>query len=125
MRASLYDWVSKCLQGHDIETVVLDENGNATSEKLIVNGGTKADASLRLRIMSKCEVAVLELCNMLPLMTDASASMRCMRIQYKTENYILGVGRGGLQYYKFTMSDEEFAAFVAEQGGTLNYKATK
>lgn len=125
VRASLYDWVSKCLQGHDIETVVLDEKGNATSEKLIVNGGTKADASLRLRIMSKCEVAVLELCNMLPLMTDASASMRCMRIQYKTENYILGVGRGGLQYYTFTMSDEEFAAFVAEQGGTLNYKATK
>ena len=62
---------------------------------------------------------------MIPLMTDASASLRCMRVNYKTEEYILGLGRGGIQYYTYTHTDEEFAAFVQQQGGTLDYTVTE
>ncbi len=125
VRASLYAWISECLQGNDITTNVVGADGDLTGETKVVNGGVDADPTLRLEIMSKCEVAVLELCNMMPLMTDASASLRCMRINYKTENYILGLGRGGIQYYTYSYSDEEFAQFVQEQGGTLNYAVTE
>lgn len=125
VRASLYSWISECLQGNDITTNVVGADGDLTGETKVVNGGVDADPALRLEIMSKCEVAVLELCNMMPLMTDASASLRCMRINYKTENYILGLGRGGIQYYTYSYSDEEFAQFVQEQGGTLNYAVTE
>jgi hypothetical protein len=47
-----------------------------------------------------------------------------MRVNYKTENYVLGMGRGGIQYYTYAMTDEDFLAYAAQQeGGVLNYKA--
>jgi ABC-type transport system substrate-binding protein len=124
LRASLYDWISECLQGNAITAYVVVD-GAVTDQTVSISAGLNDENSLRLKIMAKCEVAILNLCNLMPLMTDASASLRCMRITYKTEDYILGVGRGGLQYYTYTMTDESFADFVASQGGTLNYKATE
>ena len=32
------------------------------------------------------------------------------------------MGRGGVKYMTFNYTDAEWDAFVAEQGGTLNYK---
>lgn len=124
LRASLYDWVSGCLQGQEIvASVVVD--GQVTSETVRISAGPDADVSLRLKIMANAEVSILNLSNMIPLMTDSSASLRCMRVVYKTEEYILGVGRGGIQYYTYTHDDAEFAAFVSGQGGTLNYKVSE
>lgn len=125
LRASLYDWVSEALQGNTIDAKVVNSEGTVTSETVSISAGADADVSLRLKIMARAETKILELSNMIPLMTDSSASLRCMRIVYKTEDYILGPGRGGIQYYTYTHSDEEFAAFVAQQGGTLNYKVTE
>lgn len=122
LRASLSDWIAS-LQGGDIQATVV-VNGNATTEKVTVNAGSSEPTAKRVAITAKCETAILNLGNIMPLSTDATASLRCMRITYKTEEYVLGVGRGGLKYYTYTMSDEEFAAFVSQQGGTLNYKAT-
>ena len=123
LRASLADWLGKCLFGDPIEAKVVVD-GKVTSDTVEVNAGLAAESSLRLKILAACEVACLEICNMIPLMTDASASLRCMRVNYKTEDYILGLGRGGIQYYTYTHTDEEFAAFVAQQGGTLDYTVT-
>lgn len=125
LRASLYDWVSECLQGNEIQAKVVGADGKVTEEVVKISAGADAETSLRLKIMAEAEVSILNLCNMIPLMTDASASLRCMRIQYKTEEYILGLGRGGIQYYTYIYDDAEFAKFVADQGGTLNYKVTE
>lgn len=120
-RASLQDWVSKCLLGTEINlTVVVD--GNATAEKKVFQAGTSVDSSIRTAILAKCETKILTLSNIFPLMTDATASLKGMRVQYATEDYILGVGRGGVQYYKYAMDDAEFTNYVTSQGGTLNYK---
>lgn len=120
LRSDLKSWIIDCLQGIDVNaTVVVD--GVATSETVTVNAGVNAETELRLTVMAACEEAILNLGNLIPIMTDASASLRCMRIQYKTEDYILGLGRGGIQYYTFSMTDSEFTQFVKDQGGTLNY----
>ncbi len=124
IRASLADWVA-ALSGTEINAIVVDAEGNPTTESIAVNAGVGADMSFRRRIMAKIEVEVMNTCNMMPLMTDASASMRCMRVVYKTEEYILGAGRGGIQYYTYTHSDAEFAAYVADQGGILDYTVSK
>lgn len=120
-RASLQDWVSKCLLGTEIKlTVIVD--GNATTETKIFQAGTSVDSSIRTTILAKCETKIMTLSNIFPLMTDATAALKGMRLQYETEEYILGMGRGGMQYYNYAMDDTEFANYVASQGGTLNYK---
>ena len=64
----------------------------------------------------------MTIANVFPLMTDASASLRCQRIKYKTEDYIIGIGRGGIEWYTYALDDAEFAAYVTAQGGELDYQ---
>ncbi len=122
LRASLYDWVSEALQGNTIECGVVGADGKTTGEVVKISAGSSAPAARRITILAAAEEAVLNLSNIFPLQTDASASLRCMRVNYKTEEYILGVGRGGTKYYTYAMDDAEFAAYVTKVGGTLNYK---
>ena len=68
------------------------------------------------------ENAVLQNYDFIPLMGDASASLKGMQIEYYTEDEVFPMGRGGVKYMTYNYTDAEWAAFVAEQGGTLNYK---
>ncbi len=97
------------------------ENGEATESTVTVKAGVDADMSLRLKILSAVEGAVLQQYDMLPLTTDATASLKGMRIVFATEEYVFGMGRGGVKYMTYTMNDKEWASFVKKQGGTLNY----
>ena len=45
-----------------------------------------------------------------------------MRVKYYTEEYVYGMGRGGVQYITFEMDDAQWADYVKQQGGTLDYK---
>ena len=122
LRASLYDWTSVCLQGDEIECPVIGADGEPTGQKVKISAGVDAPAKRRLLILSSVETAIMELANIFPIQTDATASLRCMRVQYKTEEYILGLGRGGITYYTYAMDDEAWAKYVQEQGGELDYK---
>lgn len=122
LRASLYAWVSECLQGDKITASVIGSDGNPTGETVSISAGASDDQSIRVHILAKCEAKIMSLANIFPLSTDSSASLKGMRIIYKTEEYILGLGRGGIAYYTYAMDDDEWAAYVKEQGGTLNYK---
>ena len=123
LRASLYDWVSECLQGNEIEARVVDAEGNTTTEVVKLSAGSSDPTSRRITILAAAEGKILSLANIFPLMTDASASLRCMRVNYKTEDYIVGMGRGGVEWFTYALDDAEFAAYVAKQpGGVLNYK---
>ena len=122
LRASLYDWVSVCLQGDKITATVV-VNDEATDETVSISAGSSAPAATRVKILAACETKIMTLSNIFPVQTDASASLRCMRITYKTEEYVVGMGRGGIQYYTYAMDDAEFLAYAAAQdGGVLNYK---
>ena len=123
LRASLYDWVSVCLQGDKITANVVDAEGNVTEETVELSAGSSDPAATRVKILAACETKIMTLSNIFPVQTDASASLRCMRINYKTEEYVVGMGRGGITYYTYDMDDAEFLAYVASQdGGVLNYK---
>lgn len=120
-RSSLENWVV-CMNGYEIPAAVIGENGEATGEVVNLKYGAGSEQSLRVKILAACEKAYMGISNIFPLQTDTSASLRGMRIVYKTEEYILGLGRGGIKYYTYTMDDADWKDYVAEQGGVVNYK---
>ncbi len=128
-RASAYGWGYEALSSVEIEegvygvrATVLDAEGQPTEETVVINAGVTADASLRLKILAAVEKAVLEQYHMIPVNSDSSASLKGMRIVFGTEEYIYGVGRGGVKYMTYTADDTAWAQYVKDQGGTLNYK---
>lgn len=121
-RASLYDWVSECLQGNKIKAYVVDAEGNTGKEYIEISAGSSDPAARRIAILARAETEIMRLSNIFPVQTDSTAALKGMRINYKTEDYVVGMGRGGIQYYTYSMSDAEFADYVKKQGGVLNYK---
>ena len=85
-------------------------------------GTADNNPEVRLLILGALEGAVLLNYNFIPLMDDAGASLKGMQIEYFTDEYIFGMGFGGLKYYRYNYSDAQWEAYVAAQGGTLNYK---
>ena len=108
--------------GTDIQAKVV-ENGEVTDKTATINAGVNAASEIRINVLAAVEGKIMKTANIFPLMTDATASLKCMRINYKTEEYILGVGRGGVQYYTYAMDDADFLAYAKKQpGGVINYK---
>lgn len=129
LSGSVYDW-HKTLVGEAKSFVVVDAEGNPVKDAegneifVEINAGTSANATMRLIILAKIEQAVLEQYDMIPVGLDASASMKGARLEFETEEYVFGVGRGGLKYLDFEMTDAEWAAAVKAAGGQWNYKAS-
>ena len=120
-RASVYDWGKDCLQGNEITAQII-ENGEPTGQTEKISAGTQAPAELRLKILAAVEGAVLEQYDMIPVGTEATATLKGMRINYYTEEYIYGVGRGGVKYMTFTMNNGEWSSYCKSHGNALNYK---
>jgi hypothetical protein len=114
--ASVYDW-TYAMMGEVIE--ITDAEGNV---KEFSCGLADNNPELRLEILAVLEGSILQTYDMLPIMDDASAALKGMQIKYYTEEYIYGVGRGGVKYMKYFYTDAEWDAFVNENGGILNYK---
>lgn len=139
LSGSVYDWHKTLFGDKKVMVVVnaegqpIDKDGNVVDPEnkdqvaltVEIAAGTSANATMRLIILAKIEQAVLEQYDMIPVGLDASASMKCHRLQFETEEYVFGVGRGGLKYLDFEMTDAEWAAAVAEAGGEWNYKVSE
>ena len=122
LRASARDWVMIALAGEDLEAkVVVDGEVVGTQ---VITAGTKADQELRLNILAAVEGAVLQQYDMIPINLDSSAALKGMQIKYYTEEYVFGVGRGGIKYMTYHFTDAEWEQFVKENAvdGMLNYK---
>ncbi|MBD5531644.1 MAG: hypothetical protein HDQ98_05490 [Lachnospiraceae bacterium] len=124
------DMLTINLNGKDWTASVADWTYTISGEKITITdadggsqefsaGATDGNAQERFEILAALEGAVLERYEMLPLMNDASARLKSLKVNYATEDYIFGMGFGGLEYYTYNYTDDEWAAFVAEQGGTL------
>lgn len=122
LRASYNAWVHEALQGATITAQVIGADGNPTGETVNISAGSNDPAEVRVAIMAAGEEAVMNLANLFPLASDASASLRGMRMEYVTYEFNLMMTFGGIEWNKFLMDDDEFAQYVASQGGTLNYK---
>ena len=116
--ASVWDW-TMCVSGTEI--TVKDAAGAESTMALPYSTDEEATAN-RLAVLGALENVVLQNYDFIPLMGDASASLKGMQIEYYTEDEVFPMGRGGVKYMTYNYTDAEWAAFVAEQGGTLNYK---
>ena len=80
------------------------------------------NAEWRIQVLGALENTVLQNYDFIPLMGDSSAHLKGMKIEYVTEDEVFPMGRGGVKYMTYNYDDAAWDAFVAEQGGTLNYK---
>ena len=106
--------------GDELEVTV-----SGTEEKKTLSLGYTFDeekAQQRLLVLTKLENAVLQNYNFIPLTNDSSALLKGMKINFYTEEEVFPLGYGGVKYRTFNYTDAEWDAYVAEQGGTLNYK---
>lgn len=113
--ASVQDW-QKIMNGAACTITAAD---GSTMEYSC--GTADKDPETRLAILGALEGAVLQNYNFLPIMDDASAQLRGQQIEYYTEEYIFGMGFGGIKYYTFNYTDAEWDAYVAENNGELDY----
>ncbi len=122
-RASVLAWTETCESGKDIEIVEIDADGNAVGEPMNYSCGLNDNKpEERLRLLAALENAVLQNYSMIPLNNDAGVSLKGMQIKYYTEEEVYGLGRGGIKYMTYNMDDYDWAIFVHDNGGTLNYK---
>ena len=115
--ATVWDW-TLAMQGETIEITPVD-GGDAVEFSCGLND---EKPELRLQLLAALEGAVLSTYDLIPINNESSAALKGMQIKYYTEEYIYGVGRGGIKYMTYNYTDAEWDAFVAQQGGTLNYK---
>ena len=124
LRATVDAWSNKALAGQEIVCAVVKEDGTVDTEKTVtISAGTNCPLATRTLILCAIEGAILEQYTMLPLDDEASASLKGMQIKYYTEQYVYGVGRGGIKYMTYNYTDAEWEEFVASKGGNLNYAA--
>lgn len=123
-RASVSDW-TKALGGEEIDT--FEVNGTTVSTTATkFSAGTTVAMSTRLAVLAALEEIVLEQYDMIPISIDSSAALKGMQIKYYTEEYIFGVGRGGIKYMTYNYTDKAWDEYVASQsGGTLNYTVSE
>ena len=93
---------------------------NAAGETVTMN--VSEDAEERIQVLGALENTILQNYDFIPLMGDSSAHMKGMQIEYYTEDEIFPLSRGGIRFMTYNYTDAEWEAFVAGQGGTLNYK---
>lgn len=113
--ASVYDW-QKIMNG--IAKPITDPEGNTKEYSC---GSADNDPETRLHILGEFERAVLLNYDFIPLSGDASAQLVGQQVQYHSDEYLYGIGFGGLRYMTFIYSDAEWAEYVASQGGELDY----
>lgn len=107
---NLSQW-TKALNGNVVTVDGVDYNYG--------EGQTSADN--RLKILAGIEKEVLLTYNYLPFLEEGSMALLSMKAYYVIEDYNPVLGRGGITYLKYNYTDEEWAAYVAEQGGELSY----
>ena len=80
-------------------------------------------ASDRLLVLAELENTLLQNYDFIPTTNDASMGLKGMKINYYVEEEVYPMSYGtDLKYITYNYTDAEWDAFVADQGGVLNYK---
>jgi len=75
----------------------------------------------KLAILGEIEATVLNAYYSVPVFSKFAGSLMSYKCDYISYEYNTFVGYGGTRYMTYNYDDTEWAAFVAENGGTLNY----
>ena len=120
-RATVLDW-SLTLEGEKIDAeIVVDGEGTGDYVTFSCGSADKKPAE-RIRLLAAIEQIVLEQYDMIPTHNQASASLLGKQVEYGNQEYVYGVGRGGIQYMTYNYTDEEWVDYVASLGGIIDYK---
>lgn len=76
----------------------------------------------KLYILAQLEKAVLDTVQNIPLYTSTFNMMTSQKVSQYTNVYNPMYGFGGFRFLKFHYSDADWAKYVEEQGGILNYE---
>ena len=79
----------------------------------------------QLTALGAVEAAILKEYYSVPVFSLYSASLMGYKTDYVTYEYNTFMGYGGIRYMSYNFDDTEWAAFVSEKGGKLNYKFGK
>ena len=112
---SVYNWY-EIMNG--VAHTITDAEGNTMEYSC---GTADEDPETRLLLLGKLEGAVLLNYNFIPVMDDSSAQLKGQKIEYYHDEYIYGVGFGGIRYMTYNYTDAEWADYVASQDGELDY----
>ena len=82
---------------------------------------TEADFATKLSITAQLEEAFLNTYYRIPLCDTTICSLLSYQCNNYTDTYNIMYGFGGLRLMSYNYDDAEWAAFVKEQGGQLNY----
>ena len=85
-------------------------------------GQGSLDEAHRLLLIAALEKEVLSVYYTVPLYYNFGASLISFKVDYVTYDYNTFLGYGGVRYMTYNYTDEEWAQYVASQGGNLNYK---
>lgn len=117
-------WSREILSGTASKVFVVEGSyaANPDLKEITIACGTDCDLNIRVKILNAIEALILRQYTLLPLVDDASSSLKGMKVKFYTEEYVYGIGRGGVKYMRYYYTDEQWAEYVASQGGILNYK---
>lgn len=113
--ASVLDWYH--VMSGDPTTITAEDG----STKEYSCGSSDKDPETRLHILGALEGAILMNYNFIPMMDESQASLKGQQINFCTDEYVFGMGFGGIQYYTYNYSDAEWAEYVASQNNELDY----
>lgn len=113
-------------------TISFDNNGEefeqtmtwqAWSNALVGNGQYAQESNeFKLKVTAIMEREYLDFYYRIPLASSTSAFLLSKQVKYYTEKYNIMYDFGGFRLLTFTMNDAEWAKFVKNSGGTLDYK---
>ena len=118
--ASIDAWSNKALAGVPVQATI-----KGTEESIEINAGTSAPLDMRTKILCAIEGKILEQYTMLPLDDESSAALKGKQVEYYTEEYVYGVGRGGIKYMTYNYTDKEWKAYVKSLGGKVDYTSAE
>ena len=110
------------------ETIVIPINGEDRTDtyqnwaKSINGAGEFAnDPENAMIILSYLESNLVRGAHMIPFACDATIGLFSYKIKYATLDYDIMYGYGGIRLMTYNYDDAAWDAFVAENGGTLDY----
>ena len=115
MTTSVYNWFA-IMNGAPCDVTLAD--GTTTSYSC---GSADGDTDARLQILGAVEGAIMMNYDFIPLSGDSSAQLVGQQVHYYSDEYMYGVGFGGIQYMTYNYSDAEWAEYVASCKGELDY----
>ena len=83
--------------------------------------GAEGNPGTRLDILAALETAVLEQYDVIPMSEGRTSILWGKQVCCALEEYVFGLGFGGMKYLTFEYSDREWADYVAACGGVVDY----